>query len=384
MSKIKVAHLTSVHPYNDPRIFFKECSSLAKNGYEVFLVAPVDGDFEENGVQVRGVGKPKNRLWRLIITVHKVFFKALKTRAKIVHLHDPELLYLVPFFFFLGKKIIYDIHEDYVTSIRLKSYLPKPLRWFLALTFRLFERRMSLLCHLVVAEKYYKQDFPDALEVLNYPLFDADSKEDFTNQIPINLNESYHWFFYSGNVTKDRGALAQLSLLEASKDTAIFIIGKCSSQLSEEMYAYLTQKEISHDRLVILGVNQFVSKNWILFAAEMRDWVAGLALFPDNPHYTSKELTKFFEYIQSEIPLLVSNFPAWKHFVNRWSCGYAVDYKDEYGLQIAIKTLLDDNHRKKLKMSLQKNKMTFSWGSEERKLLELYKKILNSRFRLFS
>ena len=35
---MKVCHVTSVHALTDGRIFEKECCSLARLGYEVFLV----------------------------------------------------------------------------------------------------------------------------------------------------------------------------------------------------------------------------------------------------------------------------------------------------------------------------------------------------------
>ena len=59
----KVCHVTSVHKPTDGRIFERECSSLAKI-YDVTLIAPNVEDYEKNGVHVKGVSLPSNRLLR--------------------------------------------------------------------------------------------------------------------------------------------------------------------------------------------------------------------------------------------------------------------------------------------------------------------------------
>ena len=55
---MKVCHLTSAHNRYDTRIFLKECSSLAKNGYEVSLIVADNlGDESKSGVKILDVGK---------------------------------------------------------------------------------------------------------------------------------------------------------------------------------------------------------------------------------------------------------------------------------------------------------------------------------------
>ena len=41
--------MTSAHPAEDLRIFYKECTSLAQEGYEVFLITR-GNSYEKNGV----------------------------------------------------------------------------------------------------------------------------------------------------------------------------------------------------------------------------------------------------------------------------------------------------------------------------------------------
>ena len=52
---IKVCHMTSAHQPGDTRIFQKECVSLAKAGYQVFLVQRGESG-ENSGVRIIGVG----------------------------------------------------------------------------------------------------------------------------------------------------------------------------------------------------------------------------------------------------------------------------------------------------------------------------------------
>ena len=52
--KAKVCHITTVHRPFDTRIFYKECISLAKAGFEVYLVTTHDKDEEDNEIKKTG------------------------------------------------------------------------------------------------------------------------------------------------------------------------------------------------------------------------------------------------------------------------------------------------------------------------------------------
>ncbi|MBL4862995.1 MAG: hypothetical protein JKY09_08275, partial [Crocinitomicaceae bacterium] len=104
---IRVCHLTSVHKADDTRIFYKECVSLAKHGYEVHLVAPNANESEELGVKIHSVKKNSgSRFFRATVVAFRVLRKGLAIKAKLYHFHDPELVWVGLILRLFGKKVV--------------------------------------------------------------------------------------------------------------------------------------------------------------------------------------------------------------------------------------------------------------------------------------
>ncbi len=75
---MKVCHMTSAHPVDDIRIFHKECCSLAKFGFKVYLVAPNCTEEVKDGVQIISVSVGGNgRLNRMLKKGKAVYKRAL-------------------------------------------------------------------------------------------------------------------------------------------------------------------------------------------------------------------------------------------------------------------------------------------------------------------
>jgi hypothetical protein len=166
--------MTSVHPWNDPRIFYKEALSLSKR-YQVEVHAPADFKLrEENEVKVFGLPRYQKRYLRFLNWI-RLLFRALISPARYIHFHDPELIPVAIVLKLLtSKKVIYDVHENLPASIMTKPWIPKFMRKSLAWILDIGERKASRFFDgIILAEFSYLERFhslPTLIQsVVNYP-----------------------------------------------------------------------------------------------------------------------------------------------------------------------------------------------------------------------
>ena len=109
-----VAHLTTVHHPQDPRIFHKQCKTLRDAGYGVHLVAQRETSATVDGIRIHALPVVEGRRARLRLQPY-VYRIARSIPASVYHIHDPEL---IPLLWLLkqttGAVVIYDMHEDYI------------------------------------------------------------------------------------------------------------------------------------------------------------------------------------------------------------------------------------------------------------------------------
>ena len=93
-----------------------------------------------------------------------------------MHVHDPELLALLPTLRPLGPRLVYDMHEYIAQAVKTRHYVPGPARRPLAACVGVAERTLAAAADgvaAVVPEQWRELGGRPALRILlpNYPRF---------------------------------------------------------------------------------------------------------------------------------------------------------------------------------------------------------------------
>ena len=109
-------------------------------------------------------------------------------------------------------------------------------------------------------------------------------------------------------------------------------------------------------------------------AAEVSKAKIGIIPLPDLPKFQFNIPTKLFEFMALEMPVVMSNLPPSRPFVNNMDCAILVPPHDYGAYADAIIDLLDkpDLRIRMGKAGRSKVESEFNWNKEEKKLINLY------------
>lgn len=363
---MRICHLTSVHPWQDMRIFWRQCRSLAAAGHEVFLVAPDAPAGEMEGVHLRPVPKARRRLHRFLSTGRAVVREGLATGADVFHLHDPELIPLGLYLKVRGKRVIYDAHEEIGAQVRTKYWVPPRARptaayaanGALAVAARTFDG-------IVAATPRIAETLgPSAVLVQNFPLLlPPESAAPYTERDPSLL--------YIGGLSRIRGItelVTAVDLLAARRPVRLDLAGDFRPASYEAEVRSLS------------GWRHTRFHGWVspddgrALAGQAR--IGVVPLLPAANHLQAYP-NKMFEFMAAGLPIVASDFPLWRRLVADAGAGLMANPGDPADLAAKVTWLLDNENEAQAMGAAGRAAVEsmYHWENEFVKLLAVYERI---------
>lgn len=367
MAKPIVTHISTVHRTFDVRIFHKECKSLAKSGYHVNLLVTHNKQELVDGVHIIPLPSYKGRFKRMLLKPMAAFSLALKTRADLYHFHDPELIPLGIALKCLGKKVIYDVHEDVPSQVMNKHWIPNCLRYPISKCISVLESISSRIFDGVVAstphisKKFLKRNSA-TVNINSYPI-----KEEYQLLSSKEVKKVKNSICYVGGISKSRGICELVEALEGT-NIKLFLAGQFTpTSLKKEL-----EKKKGWKNVEFFG---YVSQHEVHSILERTQ--IGMCTLHPTPSAVNGHGLKLFEYMAAGVPVIASNFPYWEELFKGCDNFRFVNPLDPKAIQQSIKDLLSKPEKcqalGELGYKLVEEK--YNWEQEKKKLIDAYKKL---------
>ncbi|GAB3533206.1 hypothetical protein GCM10027443_18310 [Pontibacter brevis] len=374
MSEKRILIASLLKPVNDTRMYEKLALSLCKlPGVQVHVCgfdAPAP------------IGAPAT------VSFHPVFrfdrlstgrAKAQGTYYKLLQELRPDLIIactheLLPASYLYCRqqkaKLIYDVQENYALNIRAQDNYPPLLRQVMAFGLRSIEGITSgQVYHFILAERSYAKELPflgDRYTIIQNKYKPAAG---YTPSTPVNFRHTPLRLLYSGTIGRVYGIFEAIALAEQlhqlDSQTTLTIIGYCADKAT---FREVLQQIEYKPYIKLIGGHQLVPHQQIIAAIEE----SNVGLLPYQPNESTFRCipTKLYEYAAHALPMVVQHNPLWNSFLQQHQAGVSTNFMQPNPQQLLQKIREFPFYEPGVPAGV-------FWESEEIKLLQLIKGILN-------
>ncbi len=365
MNKRIIVIASVLKPVDDTRMFEKFGMSLSDSGeYEVVIIGyPSKGKPAYPNIRFIPLA-PFSRLSFLrLIAPLKVMLKTFQVKHDILIVNTHELLIvgLLNRILF-GRRIIYDIRENYYRNILHTNAFPKPWRLILALWVRGKEKITAPFFYwFFLAEKGYEIEF--SFTGKRITILENKPK---VSILPKRTAKSLRThLLFSGTLAESTGVFEAILLArklhQHDPSVTLHLIGYAAQH---ETYLHIKREVDGCDFIRLTGGNYLIPHREIMDAISQADF--GIIVYPSSPHTQNSMPTKLYEYVAAQLPVLVQNHQPWVEFCQPFQAAIVISETIDPAL------LLSQMKASEFYTSEPKN---VSWSTEEAKLLRLLKSI---------
>ena len=375
----KVCHVCSGHSSDDSRVLHKECRSLAEEGYEVHLIAADTSSksYKSGNVTIHPLPRYASSIRRMSRR-WAVADIAARISADLYHVHEPELL--GPVINRVGNTpVIYDVHESYLDVLGQREWIPRPIRPLVKALWQRLEVGLVKKCRAVIAvsepiaARY--SAIHGCVEIIrNYPNL---SIEDLSG---VSTDDHKRACVFAGTLKKDRNLqnmVRAIGLLrKRGLSVPLWLAGRWDSPEYEHEIWKLAAEEGVKDQVHYSGV--LPHKDAV--ALESRAGIGMVTILPIQNSLKTLPI-KIFECMAIGLPIIYSNFPFLKSYIDEYHVGLSVDPESPAQIADAVELLLENPEMSRQMGQAGKRAVAekFNWTNESANLLALYRKILDPR-----
>ncbi|MFZ6991381.1 glycosyltransferase [Curtobacterium sp. RRHDQ66] len=362
-----IVHVSSAHPWVDNRVHLREAASAARAGFRVRLIA-VESALDAPPTPVEVVRLPRRpRVRRMALSTTQALVLALRSRAGVVHLHDPELIWTIPLLRLAGRRVVYDAHEDLPDQVWGKDYLSFRQRAVFASLSHVMLRVAATADRVVTATRWTGRRFPASrtIAVHNFPLArPADDGQ-------VGLEARPTTVAHVGVLSRARGidvvaeAVADASFPSGWRVEAVGSIDAATDTAA--LRAAAASGRLQHD-----GVVGPAAARDLLLRARI-----GLVPFRRTPVTDQIFPTKLFEYLTAGLAVVATDIPLLRHLLDGFDCATFVPADDPGAVARAVRAYAEDPALLARRgAEARRAAQHFTWGPEAARLVAMYDELL--------
>ena len=334
---VQVCHLSPLQRLRDERAFSRESLPSLLYGLRPVIIGPHSQEGLVHDVQFIPIAKSRSRLRRMVTAV-RTLFQALKQRADLYHVHNPELIPVgLALKLLFGKSVVYDTREDFPSMMLTKTYLPRTLRAPMSRFVATAERAAArLLDGVITADPGSLRPLARLGKSKKLVFYNFPNLEYFP--APRSVPKLYD-LVYRGGLSERAGTFVLFEavrlLLDRGISARLLIFGYTDNQQAENAI---------RDRLRTLGIEALVTLRGVISHDEMAATLsrARIAVCPLQkiPKFMNNIPVKVFESWACGLPVVSTDLPPIRPFFGARELGLLVKPGDAHALANAIQYFL--------------------------------------------